>query len=123
MSSQNAISRRGLLGSLGAAAGAASLVPAPMFAQAEQKGPTTSTVADRERRMKWWHEARFGMFVHFGLYSVLGRHEWVMERKAFLSPSTSSSPKSSTRNRMRPSLGRAGEASRNEVHGDDHQTS
>jgi alpha-L-fucosidase len=20
--------------------------------------------ADRERRMKWWHEARFGMFIH-----------------------------------------------------------
>jgi alpha-L-fucosidase len=81
MSSQNAISRRGLLGSLGAAAGAASLIPAPMFAQPEQKGPTTSTAADRDRRMQWWHEARFGMFVHFGLYSVLGRHEWVMERE------------------------------------------
>jgi alpha-L-fucosidase len=35
--------------------------------------------ADREQRMKWWHEARFGMFIHWGLYSVLGRHEWVME--------------------------------------------
>jgi len=37
--------------------------------------------ADRERRMQWWHEARFGMFVHWGLYSVLGRHEWVMEQE------------------------------------------
>jgi alpha-L-fucosidase len=37
--------------------------------------------ADRERRMKWWHEARFGMFIHWGLYSVLGRHEWVMENE------------------------------------------
>src|ERR1700683_3074203 len=37
--------------------------------------------ADREQRMKWWHEARFGMFIHWGLYSVLGRHEWVMENK------------------------------------------
>jgi alpha-L-fucosidase len=35
--------------------------------------------ADREKRMKWWHEARFGMFIHWGLYSQLGRHEWVME--------------------------------------------
>src|ERR1700691_946917 len=35
--------------------------------------------SDRERRMQWWHEARFGMFIHWGLYSVLGRHEWVME--------------------------------------------
>ena len=30
----------------------------------------------RDARMKWWREARFGMFVHFGLYSVLGRHAW-----------------------------------------------
>ena len=37
--------------------------------------------ADRERRMQWWHEARFGMFIHWGLYSVLGRHEWVMEEE------------------------------------------
>ncbi len=36
---------------------------------------------DRERRMKWWHEARFGMFVHWGLYAQLGRHEWVMNRE------------------------------------------
>ncbi|HKV24099.1 MAG TPA: alpha-L-fucosidase [Candidatus Acidoferrum sp.] len=35
--------------------------------------------ADRTRRMQWWHEARFGMFIHWGLYSVLGRHEWAME--------------------------------------------
>ncbi len=32
--------------------------------------------------MQWWHEARFGMFIHWGLYSVLGRHEWVMENEA-----------------------------------------
>jgi len=37
--------------------------------------------ADREQRMKWWHEARFGMFIHWGLYSVLGRHEWAMENE------------------------------------------
>ncbi|MCF0110688.1 MAG: alpha-L-fucosidase [Erysipelotrichaceae bacterium] len=32
----------------------------------------------REKRMAWWREARFGMFIHFGLYSAIGRHEWVM---------------------------------------------
>jgi alpha-L-fucosidase len=31
--------------------------------------------------MKWWHEARFGMFIHWGLYSTQGRHEWVMENE------------------------------------------
>lgn len=34
--------------------------------------------ASRDRRMKWWREARYGMFVHFGLFSLLGRNEWSM---------------------------------------------
>ncbi|MGQ9629481.1 MAG: alpha-L-fucosidase [bacterium] len=34
---------------------------------------------DRIRRMRWWHEAKFGMFIHWGLYSIIGRHEWAME--------------------------------------------
>ena len=29
-------------------------------------------------RMAWFHQARFGMFIHWGLYSVLSRGEWVM---------------------------------------------
>lgn len=28
-------------------------------------------------RMKWFNEARFGMFIHWGVYSLLGRGEWV----------------------------------------------
>jgi len=39
----------------------------------------TEEEKDRARRMRWWHEAKFGMFIHFGLYSLIGRHEWVME--------------------------------------------
>ena len=38
-------------------------------------------IQDRARRMKWWHDARFGMFVHWGLYSQIARHEWVMNRE------------------------------------------
>ena len=56
---------------LGAGSSLAALRPAPAAAAPGD--------ADRARRMKWWHEARFGMFVHWGLYSVLGRHEWAME--------------------------------------------
>jgi alpha-L-fucosidase len=37
--------------------------------------------ATHERRIQWWREARFGMFVHWGLYAQLGRHEWVMNRE------------------------------------------
>ena len=47
---------------------------------AAQEPPESAAVlADRARRLKWWQAARFGMFVHWGLYSVVGRHEWVME--------------------------------------------
>src|ERR1051325_6461315 len=39
--------------------------------------------ATRAQRMQWWHEARFGMFIHWGLYSVNGRHEWAMEEEGW----------------------------------------
>ena len=32
---------------------------------------------DQDAHMKWWREARFGMFIHFGLYAIPGRGEWV----------------------------------------------
>ncbi len=41
----------------------------------------TKEKLDRKRRMAWWHDARFGMFVHWGLYSVVGRHEWVQNNE------------------------------------------
>jgi len=30
-----------------------------------------------EDRMKWWSHDRFGMFIHWGLYALPARHEWV----------------------------------------------
>jgi len=30
---------------------------------------------------KWWVHDRFGMFIHWGLYSLLARHEWVKTRE------------------------------------------
>jgi len=32
---------------------------------------------EQQERMKWWTHARFGMFIHWGLYSMAARHEWV----------------------------------------------
>ncbi len=28
--------------------------------------------------LQWFQDARFGMFIHWGLYSLIGKHEWVM---------------------------------------------
>lgn len=30
-----------------------------------------------EAALKWFRNAKFGLFMHYGLYSILGRHEWV----------------------------------------------
>ena len=45
----------------------------------------------KEERMKWWREARLGMFIHWGVYAQLegtyngheqrrGGAEWIMNR-------------------------------------------
>jgi alpha-L-fucosidase len=84
---ENKISRRDSLFLIGTGAGLAATgfntncgkgkAPAEKPSQAEEESPEVQ--ADQARRMKWWHEAKFGMFIHWGLYSVLGHHEWAME--------------------------------------------
>jgi alpha-L-fucosidase len=32
-------------------------------------------------RMEWWREAKFGMFIHWGLYAIPAKGEWVMNQK------------------------------------------
>ena len=61
------------------------ILAAAVFAGAEAAGPLTaaantpaSTPPDHERRIQWWREAKYGMFVHWGLYSLLCRDAWAM---------------------------------------------
>ncbi len=42
-----------------------------------QKEPWDETEEQRMERLRWWQDARFGMFVHWGLYSQPARGEWV----------------------------------------------
>lgn len=42
---------------------------------------TKETEAQKAARMQWWTEARFGMFIHWGLYALPARHEWVKNRE------------------------------------------
>lgn len=37
-----------------------------------------ATAVGREKRMKWWTDAKFGMFIHYGPYAVAGCNEWYM---------------------------------------------
>lgn len=52
---------------------AAATAAAPRL-RAEPYEPTSANLAAR----KWFQDARFGMFIHWGTYSVLGKGEWVM---------------------------------------------
>ena len=36
---------------------------------------------DKQEKITWFKNAKIGMFIHWGLYSLLGRGEWVMYRE------------------------------------------
>jgi alpha-L-fucosidase len=61
-------------------------------------------VADVESRINWWREARFGMFIHWGLYAIPGRGG-CSETNRLLSKSMQSSLTSSNRQTSTPMPG------------------
>jgi alpha-L-fucosidase len=56
------------------------LVLASSFLNAQTK-MGNETEAQKIQRMKWWTDARFGMFIHWGIYALPARHEWVKNRE------------------------------------------
>lgn len=64
----------------------------PAVSQGTAARSCQETPGERDARMQWWREARFGMFVHWGLYSGLagtwdgkpvgttGGMEWIQQR-------------------------------------------
>jgi len=65
--------------------------PAPWAAESAATPPAPGeTPAQRDARLRWWREARFGMFVHWGVYAATGGEykgcmppnsaEWMMNR-------------------------------------------
>ena len=73
------------------------------------------TPAERDQRMAWFREAKFGMFIHWGVYAVpagtyhgeqvKGIGEWIMLRAQIPWRSTSSTPRSSTPRSTTPTPG------------------
>ncbi|MFA5328668.1 MAG: alpha-L-fucosidase [Prolixibacteraceae bacterium] len=54
-----------------------------LFAQgttAQQK-LSKETDEQKKERMAWWVNDRFGMFIHWGLYALPARHEWVKNQE------------------------------------------
>jgi len=82
------ISRRDALAHLSAAAGSAALFGADAGAAPAGEVPShlkgfEALWAENPRRaaIEWFKQARFGLFMHYGLYSLLGHGEWVMLRE------------------------------------------
>ncbi len=45
----------------------------------KKKAKTRASASSAD--LSWWTEARFGMFIHWGLYALAARHEWVKQRE------------------------------------------
>jgi alpha-L-fucosidase len=66
------------------------LLLAPALPLRAQTNAYIETPAQRDHRMEWWREAKFGMFIHWGVYSVPagyyhdkpvpGIGEWIMNK-------------------------------------------
>ncbi len=60
----------------------------PAFGADTNAPNANESKAQRDARMAWWHEAKFGMFIHWGVYSVTGGKygskdtyaEWMMNQ-------------------------------------------
>jgi alpha-L-fucosidase len=54
------------------------MITTPSFSQ---KKIWDETEAQKTERLSWWTDARFGMFIHWGLYAQAARHEWVKKNE------------------------------------------
>jgi alpha-L-fucosidase len=55
------------------------LLSLPFHAHFAQTGYTPSD--ENLKNREWFQDAKFGMFIHWGVYSVLGDGEWVMQNR------------------------------------------
>jgi len=66
------------------------MIPWIISCTSDGPGGQSGQVSDQDRRMEWWREARFGLFIHWGLYAqpagewkgeqIPGISEWIMLR-------------------------------------------
>jgi alpha-L-fucosidase len=49
--------------------------------KAQTKKLFNETPEQKEKRMARWTYDRFGMFIHWGLYALPARHEWVKQHE------------------------------------------
>ena len=55
------------------------LLTAAVFISAIASAQPSQAVLPNDQRTQWFEDARFGIFIHWGGYSVIGRDEWARE--------------------------------------------
>ena len=53
---------------------------------AHRASAQTDVPPERRAAREWYQDARFGMFIHWGVYSLLGDGEWVMQNRKITVP-------------------------------------
>ena len=82
--------------------------------------PATSDENAQARH--WFEDAKFGLFIHWGVYSLLGKGEWVMDHdKLPISEYAKLPPRFNPTQVRRRCLGQAGQIGRGEIHHDHRQ--
>jgi len=58
------------------------LLLASVLVSAQGESPAAPASKESQgTRLGWWHDAKFGMFIHWGLYAIPARGEWVMNKE------------------------------------------
>ena len=89
----------------------------PMLLAATAAGQTYQPSEANLKAREWFQNARFGMFIHWGVYSVLGDGEWVMNNRKMTVAEYEKAAAAVQSHRVRSRrMGGAGESRGHEVH-------
>lgn len=73
-------------------------------------------IEERTKRTEWYQNARFGMFIHWGLYAIPARGEWVRSVEQIPHEDYCHFTEEFTAEKLQPKgMGTLGEKSRNEI--------
>ena len=53
----------------------------PLIASDEELPPALPAPESQDEKMEWFRHNRFGLFIHWGIYAMAARHEWVKSRE------------------------------------------
>ena len=64
----------------------AAILTIALTAAGHRASAQTDVPPERRAAREWYQDARFGMFIHWGVYSLLGDGEWVMQNRKITVP-------------------------------------